>query len=208
MFRTATETGNTATCDWANWTDEELLLEYRSTGQRGMFEKLVHRYERELYTYLYRYLRNTAAAEDAFQQTFTQVLEKCSTFDSNREFRPWLYKIATNQAIDRKRRVKNRPVVSIDGHFRNDADSPSFAEMLESNETEPAEEAMEKELVYQVRKAVDKLPEKQKQAIYLIYFQGLTYREAAEVVGVHSATLSWWIKNAVKRLNVLLKNVG
>ena len=62
-------------------TDEELMAEYRLAGSPQMFETLVHRYERELYNYLRRFLGNTVLAEDAFQATFMQVHLKCHLFD-------------------------------------------------------------------------------------------------------------------------------
>ena len=85
-------------------TDEELLLEYRLTGSSSVFSTLVKRYERELYNYLRRFLNNQVLAEDAFQATFMQVHLKCHLFDEQRKVRPWLYTVATNQAIDIQRR--------------------------------------------------------------------------------------------------------
>src|SRR5690242_1002358 len=88
------------TADLAALTDEELLVRYRDHADRQAFSQLVHRYERELYSYLRRYLGDATMAEDAFQATFLQVHLKCDQFEQGRRFRPWLYTIATNQAID------------------------------------------------------------------------------------------------------------
>jgi RNA polymerase sigma-70 factor (ECF subfamily) len=95
-------------------TDEELLLEYRLTGNSALFETLVKRYERELYNYLRRFLNNQVLAEDAFQATFMQVHLKSHLFDSDRKVRPWLYTVATNQAIDIQRRNRRHKLVSLD----------------------------------------------------------------------------------------------
>src|SRR5262245_33681627 len=84
----------------AGQTDEELLLEYRRNGNRELFAELVKRYERELYSYLRRYLGDAEVAEDAFQAAFLQVHLKCKHYEEGRAVRPWLYTIATNQAID------------------------------------------------------------------------------------------------------------
>ena len=86
-------------------TDEQLIAQYRQTGKRELFAELVYRYERELYNYLRRYLNDAELAEDAFQATFLQVHLKCDQFDEGRRFRPWLYAVATNQAIDARRKV-------------------------------------------------------------------------------------------------------
>jgi len=205
MFRIANETTILSGCQWTNWTDEELLLEYRCTGIREAFDELVHRYERELYNYLYRYLGNSANAEDVFQKTFLAVLRDCNKFDASREFRPWLYKIATNKAIDHQRKAKQFRVIS---QVENDSDAYSIVNNVVGNEPEPFAEQMDREIVGKVREAVDKLPKQLRQAVYMVYFQGLTYREAADAVGIHFTTLSQRLQNAVRKLNFLLKNVG
>ena len=84
-------------------TDEQLLLDYRKTGDRELYAQLVYRYERELFSYLRRYLGNAEMAEDVFQAAFLAVHLKCETFQEGRRFRPWLYTIATNAAIDARR---------------------------------------------------------------------------------------------------------
>ena len=209
MFRIANETTTlTAGNTWANWTDEDLLLEYRYTGIREAFEELVHRYERELYNYLYRYLGNSANAEDVFQKTFLAVLRGCSTFEAGREFRPWLYRIATNKAIDHQRTARHFSTVSIDTVWGDDANACSLADITAGNEPEPFEDPMDREIAGKVREAVNALPEAMKQAVYMVYFQGLSCREAADAVGIHYATLSQRLKHAIGKLNFLLKNVG
>ena len=87
-------------------TDEQLLIEYRETGDRELYATLVYRYERELFSYLRRYLGNAEMAEDVFQTAFLHVHLKSHLFDEGRRFRPWLYTIATNAAIYAKRRNK------------------------------------------------------------------------------------------------------
>src|SRR3982751_159114 len=83
---------------WADVPDEDLLERYRDLADRDAFAELVRRYERELYSYLKRYLGDASMAEDAFQTTFLQMHLKCNQFEEGRKFRPWLYAIATNQA--------------------------------------------------------------------------------------------------------------
>ena len=99
----------------ARAADEELLLRYRETGQQEYFSQLVRRYERELYNYLCKYLGNADMAEDVFQATFVQLHLKCEQFQEGRRFRPWLYAVATNQAIDFQRRNRRHRILSLDG---------------------------------------------------------------------------------------------
>src|ERR1043165_4358988 len=128
----------------ASLSDEELLLGYREKGDADLFTELVHRYERELYSYLRRYLADAELAEDAFQATFLQVHLKCDQYEEGRKFRPWLYTIATNQAIDAQRRNKRHRNVSLDRTTKgSEADElGTLMDLLVSKEVDP-EQRME-----------------------------------------------------------------
>ena len=93
-------------------TDEQLLLAYRTDGAAAAFETLVHRYERELYNYLRRYLGDATLAEDVFQNTFLQFHLKLDLYEKGRMVRPWLYTIATHQAIDALRKTGRHQAVT------------------------------------------------------------------------------------------------
>ena len=207
MFRTTNATP-TVKCTWTDWTDEELLLEYRCTGVREAFDELVHRYEKELYNYLCRYLGNSANADDVFQKTFMAVLRDCDQFDANRVFRPWLYGIATHEAVDHLRKAKRFSVISMDAPMGGEETADCLAETVAGHEPEPFEDPMGREIAGRVREAVDALPEQMRQAIYMVYFQGLSHREAADAVGIPFGTLSGRLNRGIEKLNFLLKNVG
>src|SRR3990172_383915 len=129
-----------SSADVDRMTDEELLLEYRLTGSSAVFEALVKRYERELYNYLRRFLNNQVLAEDAFQATFMQVHLKCHLFDEHRKVRPWLYTVATNQAIDIQRRNRRHRLVSLDRPNRGQQDElGSLIDVLSSREADPSD---------------------------------------------------------------------
>src|SRR5688500_19666596 len=102
------------TSSHSSQTDEELLLGYRKSHDPDLFAELVKRYERELYSYLRRYLGDAEMAEDAFQAAFLQVHLKCQHYEAGRAVRPWLYTMATNQAIDAQRRNRRHRMVSLD----------------------------------------------------------------------------------------------
>ena len=208
MFRIINDTTDLMIeSQWTNWTDEDLLLEYRYAGIREAFDEIVHRYERELYNYLYRYLGNAANAEDVFQKTFLAVLKGCEKFEAGREFRPWLYRIATNKAVDHLRKAKRFSVVSMNVPTGFDQEN-CIADILVGDEPEPFADEMDREIACEVREAVASLPEPMRQAVYMVYFQGLSYREAADAVGVSFCTVSKRVHQAIGKLNFLLKNVG
>lgn len=182
-------------------TDEELLMEYRVTNSPAVFETLVKRYERELYNYLRRFLGNQVLAEDAFQATFLQVHLKCHLFDADRKVRPWLYTVATNQAIDIQRRNRRHRLVSLDRPNRGQQDDlGSLIDVLNSRESDPGDGMEMSERREWIRGAVAALPEQLRSAVKLVYFRGMKYREAADELDVPVGTVKSRLHSAVKRL--------
>jgi RNA polymerase sigma-70 factor (ECF subfamily) len=183
------------------WTDEELLLEYRLTGNSAVFETLVKRYERELFNYLRRFLNNQVLAEDAFQATFMQVHLKCHLYDADRKVRPWLYTVATNQAIDIQRRNRRHRLVSLDRPNRIQHDElGSLVDVLSGRESEPVNDLETGERKEWIRRAVAALPDQLQSAVKLVYFRGMKYREAADELDVPVGTVKSRLHSAVKRL--------
>ncbi len=183
-------------------SDEQLLLDYRRSGDRELFSELVYRYERELYSYLCRYLNDRQMAEDAFQATFMQVHLKCSMFEEGRKVRPWLYTIATHQAIDARRRNKRHRMVSLDTPRPSDEhDVGRLVHLLESNEADPAESAIHGERMAVVRDSLNRLPDSMHAVIHLIYYQGMKYREVAEALDIPVGTVKSRLHAAINRLS-------
>ena len=186
-------------------TDEELLMAYRSEDDRSAFEELVKRYEGRLYNYLRHYLGDADMADDVFQATFFQVHQKRDLYDEDRAFRPWLYRIATNQAIDAKRRNKRFSAISLDDQTQhNESQWNLYGAQLASDETDPGDSAADSERGTQVREAVEQLPEALRQVLYLVYFQGMKYREAAETLGIPFGTIKSRLNIAIKKLQYVL----
>lgn len=184
-------------------SDEELLVAYRDRADRRAFTELVGRYERELYSYLRRYLGDANMAEDAFQATFLQIHLKCDQFEAGRKFRPWLYTIATNQAIDAQRRNKRHRSVSLDRNTRHDGsdDVGSLLNLLESKEPSPDFRAEAGQQTDWIRQAVEELPDTFREAVNLVYYQGLKYREAADVLKIPVGTVKSRLHAAILKLN-------
>lgn len=182
-------------------TDETLLLRYRDTGSRELFAQLVGRYERELFSYLRRYLGDAQLAEDAFQATFLQVHLKCSHFEADRRFRPWLYTIATNQAIDAQRRNRRHRSVSLDRSGPGEGDDAAkLANLLICSAPSPLHQVSEVERTAWLREALQELPESMRQALNLVYYQGMKYRDAAEVLGIPVGTVKSRIHATILKL--------
>src|SRR5947209_2484870 len=182
-------------------TDEELLARCRA-GQTEGFATLVRRYERELYGYLRRYLGDAHLADDVFQNTFVQVFVKLDQYEPGRPVRPWLYTIATHQAIDALRRVGRHPAVSLDQQTGAgpDGEVHSLLEMIEARGAEPLDDAQREEAGRMVRSSVDALPDFLRQVVMLAYYQGLKYREIADALGIPVGTVKSRLHAALVRL--------
>src|SRR5208282_3642707 len=112
--------------------DEELLRRLRR-GDDAAFEMLVRRYEGELFGYLRRYLGDEILADDVFQNTFLQVYLKRHQYEEGRPVRPWLYTIATRQAIDALRRHGRHQAVSLEQPTDGEGEPSVLHESLPSS---------------------------------------------------------------------------
>ena len=181
-------------------TDEELLLAYRVSEEQHIFAELVQRYERELFAYLRRYLGNAEMAEDAFQATFLQLHLKCNLFQEGRRLRPWLYMIATNKAIDLQRRNKRRYWVSIHGNSADASNEGRLVDALAGEDPQPESLIETSERREWVNRNLTDLPENLRMVVHLVYFQGLKYREAAEVLSIPVGTVKSRLHTAILKL--------
>lgn len=185
-------------------SDEALVRAFAEDGDRASFELLVERYKHEIYNYLRRYLADDAMAEDAFQTTFIRVFQKSTQFDASRKFRPWLYGIATHQAIDLKRRSKRRSFQSLDiqsssSDSRESTHAANIADYRQST-ADPLERA---ELRSRMEAAIEEVGEPGRSALELVYLQGLPYRDAAEILDVPVGTVKSRVHSAIRKLSAI-----
>lgn len=188
-------------------TDEQLLEEYCVSADTALFAVLVGRYERELFNYLFRYLGDAGMAEDVFQATILQVHLKRDLYETGRRVRPWIYTIATNLAIDAQRKNKRHRLVSLDRQLGDESDSEraaTLSDMVEDAEQAPVDRLLASEEQSAVREAVESLPDSYRQVLILVYFQGLKYREAADVLNIPQGTVKSRLHAAVQRVGEIL----
>ena len=176
-------------------SDEQLLAQSR-TGDKDAFAQLVRRYEQELYNFLLRFLGKASLAEDVFQEAFLQVHLSADSFDISRRFRPWLYTIAANKARDLLRSRARRPAIQITatGDEMNETD---LWHNLVRDETTPEDifdRKLQKEMV---RKVVSELSDNLREILVLAYFEQLSYKEMAEVLGIPLGTVKSRLHSAV-----------
>jgi RNA polymerase sigma-70 factor (ECF subfamily) len=138
-----------------------------------------------------------------FQATFLRVHQKSEQFVDGNAFRPWLYAIATNQAIDARRRNHRHRMVSLDRRTDTQAESGSLAETIASKGQSSVEMMQDAETVAWVLQAVAALPEPLRSTLDLVYRQGMKHREAACRLGIPVGTVKSRINTALHRLHAL-----
>jgi RNA polymerase sigma-70 factor (ECF subfamily) len=186
----------------AGYPDEELLARLRR-GEHDLFGVLVRRYERELYGYLRRYIGDADLAADVFQNTCVAVFTKIKQYEPGRPARPWLYAVATNQAIDamrRRARRKDAKTAALTADDDGGDSAASLFDLLEHGAPGPGEVAEGAELQRLVRDRVDALPDLLRQVVVLTYFQGMKYQDAADVLGVPLGTVKSRLHAALAKL--------
>ena len=184
------------------FSDEQLVMDFRRTGDRRYFEPLVTRYQRELYAYLVRYIGDADLAEEAFQATFITVHDRLETFQEGRRFRPWLYAVAINKTIDLKRYHRRRQSVSLDAPIDSGQGDRSWsvAEQLASQEEGPVDDAIRKETAERVHSVIATTNEATQQLLQMVYFQGMKYADVSEALGIPIGTVKSRVFNAMIKL--------
>ena len=187
---------------------DKSLVEAHCKGDPKAFGELVRRYGDGLLGYLTRMSRNRHEAEDLFQETFKRVHEKAHTFRGS-QFKSWLFRIATNAAIDGMRRGKGKRMVSLNQKLDcPDGDGEELSAVaLADYSQEPSQEAAKSEQVRQVREAVMSLPSRQRATLVLAYYQQLSYPEVAKVLGCSLGTVKTQMFRALKTLGQKLPDV-
>lgn len=178
--------------------DEQLLAQARG-GDDAAFRTLVERYQVEVFHFLLRFVRNRAAADDLFQETFLQVHQSADTFDLKKRFKPWLFTIAANKARDWLRRARRRQAASLSNEIApgREGDGRSFLDLMPADLPPPPELVATQDLSERVRRVVDELPDHLREIIVLAYFEKLAYKEVAEMLDIPVGTVKSRLHAAV-----------
>lgn len=183
-------------------SDESLVGSFLA-GDEMAFERLVVRHRQRVYRLARRLLGSEAEAQDATQETFIQVYRKASSFRNESRFATWLYRIATNAALMRRRAHARRPVESLDSFApRFDESGRHAASAAELSVPNFLEEGLDaRALARKVQAAVDRLPDLYRRPFVLRDLEELETAEVAELLGLRTAT----VRQRVHRARILLR---
>ncbi len=166
----------------------------------GAYKEIVKRYQNKLFAYLYRLVGNKEEAEDILQNVFVKVYKNIKRFNAKRKFSSWIYRIAHNEAVNFLKKRGRRHVVSLED-IEMTKDKLSTASLAES----PIDAWISKELRIEMQRALDKLPEKYKEALTLRYFLDKSYEEMSEILEKPVNTVGTLLNRAKKKLMEIMR---
>lgn len=172
-----------------SYTDAEVMLRVKA-GDQSAFDYLVQKYRRPLVSFMYRMARNPTAAEDLAQEVFLRVYRSRQTYEASAKFTTWLYRIATNLAVNHARDTRHeRPEVTLS---LDEPDEETGTTMDLADSTITAEESLlRRERMQAIRTKVEALPERQRLAVVMHKYQQMDYKQISEVLKLsESATKS------------------
>jgi RNA polymerase sigma-70 factor (ECF subfamily) len=178
-------------------TDAKMIKKV-AEGDEVAFEQMVKKYEHRVLNTIYRYIGKSDEAEDIAQEVFIKVWSHAKSFKGKSKFSTWLYRIVVNQCLNYRFKYKER-LTSLD-------------EIMEHGKTPDSlkVEIGDEEMSKIVRRAIDDLPERQRIALVLSKFEGKSYKEIAQIMGVSLSAVESLIFRArgslKKKLLPLIKN--
>lgn len=181
----------------ADLTDEQIVVEVQK-GDTESFRVLVERYEPKMHRYAKRFLFANDDAKDLLQEIFIKVYVNIRSFDSERRFSPWIYRIAHNEFVNAlKKKKKDRNLLSL---FYVDVLFPHPI----AKETAD-EETMRQEIKKVLNGSLDKLDPKYREPLTLYYLEDMDYKEIAEILRVPVSTVGVRLQRGKAMLKELVK---
>ena len=181
-------------------SDVQLMLEAKA-GDDASFEILLQRYRTPVINFLFRMVRDTATAEDLTQEVFIRVYRARGKYAPSAKFTTWLFRIATNLALNRIRDSRHQQSeISIDAPIGEDEQVMK----LPAREVRVDQMMLERDRAQFIRNAVEALPEKQRIAVLLHKYEEMDYVEIAKVLDCSEAALKSILFRAYETLRVQL----
>jgi len=177
--------------------DDDSLMQRTAAGDERAFQQLVARWEQPVFAFLMHMLGSVEEAEDLAQDTFVKVYDQAPRYRPEGRFRSWLLRIAGNKARSVLRRRKILRWVPFDLARHDQASSGD----------DPGRSLERRQTTSQVQAAVAELPERQRAAVVLKRFQGLSYKEIAEVLGTTVPGVESLLQRAAAALRQRLQAV-
>ena len=196
------KTENTVTPNSKSKSEDIKLIDDALNGTQSSYEKLMKKYYQLIYNLVYRMISKKEDVEDLTQEAFIKAFNSLHNFDKQFSFSTWLFKIATNNAIDYLRK-KKLATFSIDKQIESDDSDFSFE--IPDSENKPDKHIMDKEMRIILDEAIDSLPDKYRKVIVYRHREELEYEEIAKKMKLPLGTIKAHIFRGRELMNKYLK---
>ena len=193
--------------DLAARTDQEIVVLARA-GEEAAYRELIRRYERPLFSLLYRMVRDRELAEDLAQEAFIKALNAIESYRPEYKFSSWIFKIANNTAIDHLRR-RELDTLSLEGspHAETPEAVEATALQIGDRQESPLDAVEARELGGQIEQAIAQLRPEYRSCILLRHVEGRAYEEIAEILSLPLGTVKTYIHRARNELRQALAHL-
>lgn len=190
--------------DLPSAADQE-VVQWACAGHEGAYRELVRRYQRPVFSLIYRMVRDRELAEDLAQDTFIKVLNAIDRYNPEYKFSSWIFKIANNAAIDhlRKRQLDTLSIEGAPSATTQERIKATSLQLSDQGES-PLAELEARELGGAIERAIDQLRPEYRACIILRHLEGRPYEEIAETLGLPLGTVKTYIHRARNELKEIL----
>jgi len=194
--------------DYATIEDRDLVVMARE-GRESAYREILARYERPVFSLVYRMVRDRALSEDLAQETFVRAFNAIESYNPKYKFSSWIFKIANNLTIDHLRK-KRLDTVSIDGspHATTAEERASTRLLVEDGGETPERYVENMELGSQIEVAIGGLREEYRTVVLLRHVEGYAYDEIAEIMDVPLGTVKTYLHRARAELRESLAHLA
>lgn len=179
--------------------DEE-LIKASQNGKDAAFRELMLRYMGPIFNFSKQYSKTDEDAEDITQDTFYKAWRHIKRFDASKAFKPWLYAIARNTALDHIKRKRASAFSELD----SDETDIQFADTLEDEEPSPLDIFERQELAVEIADAMESLHPDHRAVLVMHYREELTFNEIADIMKKPMNTVKSWHRRALSKLRTVL----
>ncbi len=184
--------------------DAELMLRLKA-GDLDCFEMLMNKYRRQMVHFMYRMVHNQAVAEEMAQEVFLRVYRARETYRAEAKFTTWLYRIATNLAVNHALDTKNERLAAKLQLDAPDSESGSMPDVADTRSTVEAE-MLRQERMNAIRLHVLALPERQRMAVLMHKYQEMDYKQIGSVLKLSESATKSLLFRAYQTLRDKLKD--
>ncbi|HEV7220855.1 MAG TPA: sigma-70 family RNA polymerase sigma factor [Terriglobales bacterium] len=184
-------------------TDADVMLRVKA-GDDSAFEYLVQKYRRAMVSFMFRMAHNSAAAEDLAQEVFLRVYRSRQNYEASAKFTTWLYRIATNLAVNHARDTRHERAENVVSLDEKDEDTGQSLDLPDKSQT-VEEIIVQRERMAAIRQRVQQLPERQRIAVLMHKYQQMDYKQIAEVLKLSESATKSLLFRAYETLREQLK---